>query len=165
MKKNTIYTVIAVVLAVVTLTVGVLLILKNIGEPEVSIGSAKGLVGDFVEVPVKIENNPGIWGAQIIVEYDSKFLTFDSFSAGTVFEQCEANGADGNVAVLATHSVTKDGLKNTSDDGTIITLKFKIKVTATDGEQELKFNSDTNFCDANDTLIDVKFNNGYITVK
>lgn len=165
MKKSLIFSVGAIILAVVTIFVGVLLVLKNIGEPTVIIGSAKGLANDVVEVPITIKNNPGIWGGQIIVDYDSKYFAFESFANGDVFEQCQVNNTGENIAVLVTHTVTDKGLKNSKNNGEITTLKFRIKATAKKGNKDIKFNSETNFCNKNEDLIELILKDGVITVK
>ncbi len=165
MKKNLIFIIIAIVLAVATIFVGSLLILKNIGNSVISIGNAKGLVGDVVEVPITIEKNPGIWGGQIIIDYDSKYFSFDSFLNGSVFEQCQVNDTGDSVAILVTHTVTNSGLKDSKINGTVATLKFRIKATSQKGKQELKFNTETNFCNENQDVIELTQKNGTITVK
>lgn len=165
MKKSLIFTIVAVVLAIATLIVGALLIFQNFAEPTVVIGSAKGLTNDVVEIPITIKNNPGIWGGQIIVDYDSKSLDFDAFVNGDAFEQCLVNDTGDNVAILVTHTVTNKGLENSKNNGEITTLKFKIKPASKKGQIDIKFNSETNFCNADQDLIEFKLENGFITVK
>ncbi len=161
MKKNLNFTIIAVVLAIATIAVGVLLIMKNTGDTIVSLGSAKGISGDVVEIPLSIENNKGMWGGQILIDYDSDNLSFVSMENGTVFEECIANDTGDCLALL----VTQSKLENSSKNGDIATLKFKIKVSADDGVYNLDFNKDTNFCNAKEEMIEPDLNGGKITVK
>ena len=161
MKKNLIYTIIAVVLAIATITVGLLSIFQNIGDTTITIGTAKAMTGDVVEIPVSIEKNHGIWGGQILIDYDSDNLSFVSVSKGTVFDECEINDAGGCVALL----VTQSALKNTNNNGDIVILKFKVKVSADKGEQSLSFNNETNFCNADEEIGEPVLKGGKITVK
>lgn len=161
MKKNIGFIITAVVLAIATIAVGVLLIVKNIGETTVSLGDSKGINGDIVEIPLTIEKNHGIWGGQIIIDYDSDNISFISIENGTVFEGCEVNDTGDSVALLATQTL----LKNTDKNGVIATLKFKIKANTDDGEHKLTFNSETNFCNEDEEMVEVGFNDGKIIVK
>ena len=161
MKKNLILTIIAIVLAIATIAVGVLLILKNTGDTTVSLGNAKALAGDTIEIPLSIEKNSGIWGGQIIIDYDADNLSFVSMAKGTVFDECEVNDAGDCVALLVTQSM----LKNSKENGVIATLKFKVKVSADSGEQALSFNSETNFCNIDEEMVEPVLVDGVITVK
>lgn len=161
MKKNLCFTIVAIVLAIVTIAVGALLIVKNIGDTRVSLGSAKGVSGDVVEIPLTIKKNHGIWGGQILIDYDSDNLSFVSIENGTVFDECEVNDVNNCVAIL----VTQSKLENSSKNGDIATLKFKIKVSADDGVYNLDFNKDTNFCNAKEEIIEPELKGGKITVK
>ncbi len=161
MKKNLCFTIIAVVLAIATIAVGVLLIMKNTGDTIVYLGNAKGINGDVVEIPLSIENNKGMWGGQILIDYDSDTLSFVSIEDGTVFDECVVNDTSDCVAIL----VTQSKLENSSKNGDIATLKFKIKVSADDGVHSLDFNKDTNFCNAKEEIIEPGLKGGKITVK
>ncbi len=151
----------AICLAIALVTVIVGTHFKGIGVTKVSLGSAKGVSGDVVEIPLKIKNNSGIWGGQIIIDYDSDNLSFVSASNGKVFDVCNVNDAGDCVAILATQS----GFENSKNNGVIATLKFKVKISADKGTQSLKFNSDTNFCNADEEMIELVLKDGTITVK
>ena len=47
----------------------------------------------------------------------------------------------------------------------IVTLKFKIKLSANDGVYNLDFNEDTNFCNKDEEMITPELVGGKITVK
>lgn len=160
MKKNFIFSIV-VVLAIATITLGVLLIFKNIGDCSVSIGNQKALAGDTVSIPITIKKNHGIWGGQIIIDYDSDNLNFVSASNGTVFDVCNVNDTGDCIAILATQS----GFENSKNNGVIATLNFNVKSSADKGTQNLKFNSDTNFCNADEEMIELVLKDGTITVK
>lgn len=161
MKKNLLFNIVAIVLAAATIAVGVILIFKKTGDTTVSLGDTKGISGDIVEIPLAIENNHGVWGGQIIVDYDSDNLSFVSIENGTVFNGCEVNDAGECIAIL----VTQSKLENSHEDGVIATLKFKIKTSADDGTYNLDFNQETNFCDKDENMVEPEFKGGKITVK
>ncbi len=161
MKNKFVFTIVAIVFAIAIIVVGIFLIFKNSGDTTISIGNAKALSGDTVEIPLTIEKNHGIWGGQILIDYDSSNLSFLSIENGEVFDECQVNDAGDCVAVLVTQSVLEDSRK----DGLIATLKFKIKVSAKDGEHSLKFNDETNFCNADEEMIEPELKGGKITVK
>lgn len=165
MKKNLLLVVIAIVLAIATITVGVLLIVKNMGDPQLSVGNAKGIAGDTVEVPIILDKNPGIWGGQLIVDYDSDNFSFVSISSGGIFDFCEANDTGDSVAILAYKLSTKAELDNTKEDGVVATLKFKIKSSAKNGNHKISVNSSTNFCNAKEEIVEIAFVDGSIKVK
>ena len=133
--------------------------------PKISIGNGKGSEGDVVEIKLNINNNPGIWGGQIIIDYNYINLSFESVSNGTVFETCEANNTGKCVVLVVTHTISSDSqLKNSTADGIVATLKFKVKTGATKGKYDLIVNSESNFCNANEEMIELTFDSGEIKV-
>lgn len=132
----------------------------------ISIGKGKGSSGEFVEVKIKMNNNVGLWGGQLIVDYDYANFTFVSVTNGTVFETCESNDTGENVILVLTHKVTaQSSLENTVKDGTVATLKFKIKTGVSKGKYAITINDESNFCNASEEMIDVTFGAGQIKVK
>ncbi len=165
MKKNLFLVIVAIILAIATITVGVLLIVKNMGEAQLSVGNAKGIVGDTVEVPIIIDKNPGIWGGQIIIDYDSDNFSYVSISNGDVFDYCESNDTGDSVVIVANTLLTQAKLENTYEDGVVATLKFKIKSSAKKGDYNISVNTATNFCNNKEEIIEVAFVDGIIKVK
>ncbi len=161
MKNKLIFIIIAVVLAVSIIALGAVLFLRNTGDTVISLGSVKGLAGDIVEIPLTIDKNVGIWGGQIIINYDSDNLSFLSIDNSEVFDQCEVNDTGDCVAILATQLELEDS----HFDGNIATLKFKIKVSADKGEYTLDFNEESNFCNKDEEMITPEFVSGKIIVK
>lgn len=161
MKNKLLLIIISAVLAIVIIAVGVVFCFRNTGDTIISIGSAKGMAGDTVDIPLNIDKNKGIWGGQILINYDSDNLSFVSISNGEIFGQCEANDTGDCVAILATQL----NLENSYSDGNIVTLKFKIKLSANDGVYNLDFNEDTNFCNKDEEMITPELVGGKITVK
>lgn len=161
MNKKLLFPIVAIILAIATITVGVLLIIQNMADCEVVIGQESALAGDTVSIPVTIKNNPGIWGGQIIIDYDSKNLSFLSMTGGTVFDECQVNDTGENVAIL----VTQSALKDSKADGEIAVLSFKVKESAKKGAKKITFNDESNFCNIDQKMIEPVLKDGKITVK
>ncbi len=161
MNRKLLYSIIVVILAVATITVGTLLIFKNTGDCEIVIGENKAIAGDVVKIPISINNNPGIWGGQIIIDYDYYDLSFLSVETGSVFDECQVNDTGESIAIL----VTQSELKDTKADGEIAVLNFKVKSYAKKGEKKLSFNAETNFCNSDEEMVEPLLTDGHIKVK
>lgn len=157
--KKLIITVTAAVLAIALLVTAIVLFTRN--DCVISIENKTALAGDTVKLSVNIKNNPGIWGGQIIIDYDSDTLTFNTASNGTVFDSCEFNDTGSSVVLL----VTQASLKNTKENSTVAIISFNVKESAKNGETDIVLNEDSNFCNAKEELVKTTFENGYITIK
>lgn len=161
MNKKLLFSVIAIILAVITIAVGVLLIVKNIGDCQISIEKNTALAGDTVSIPIVIEKNSGIWGGQVIIDYDAKNLTFESATNGDVFDECQVNDTGESVVLL----LNQVDLKDSKINGLVATLNFKVKTSSDDGELKISFNKESNFCNAKEKMIEPILKDGAIIVK
>ncbi|MBQ8740990.1 MAG: hypothetical protein IJY79_05530 [Clostridia bacterium] len=160
-NKKIIIIIAAVVLAVAILVTGIVLISKNLGDTTVYLDEKKALAGDTVQIPLSISKNHGIWGGQIIINYDSDAISFVSCSNGEVFDECEVNNNVGEVVIL----VTQSELEDTKESGLIANLNFKVKVSADKGDYDIIFNAETNFCDSDENMVEPILKKGVISVK
>ena len=101
----------ASVLAIALIATLIAVILNKAGDATVSFGSKKAIAGDTVEMPFSIDKNPGIWGGQIILNYDSDALSFVSCSNGDVFDECEVNDDNGSLVILVNQADLKIPIK------------------------------------------------------
>lgn len=131
----------------------------------VSVQSVSDTAGSLVDVNVVIENNPGILGATFQLEYDDGLTLVDATN-GEAFSVLAMTPS----ATLASPcKFVWDGQDITSEeikDGTILTLRFKIKETAVDGDSfavNVSYKTG-NIFDANLDPIDVAINNGFVSV-
>lgn len=163
--KKLILIIVASVLAVALITMGTIFAVKyiknNVGDTVISFESKTALTGDTVKIPIIIEKNHGLWGGQIKINYNANVLDFISCANGDVFDECEVNDTDGSINLLVNQSEMNDSTIN----GTIATINFKIKETAKKGDCEIVFDQSSNFCDKNSDLIEPILENGIITVK
>ena len=160
-NKKFILIIAAIIMAAAMLVTGILLIVKNVGYTTIFLDEKSALAGDTVEIPLSISKNHGIWGGQIIINYDSDAISFVSCSGGEVFDECEVNNNVGEVVILVTQSELNDSTEN----GLIANLKFKVKVSADKGDYSITLNEETNFCDIDENMIEPIFKSGIITVK
>lgn len=161
MNRKLIFNIVAIILAIATITIGVLLVIKNTGDCVIALGSNTALSGDTVSIPLTITKNPGAWGGQIIIDYDADNLNFISASNGGVFDACEVNDTGDSVVLLVTQST----LTNTKQNDLIATINFKVKDSADKGVCEITFNPETNFCNSEEELLETVLKSGSITIK
>ena len=168
MKKKTkkiVIIIVSVILAVALIAMGIAFLVKyiknNVGDTAIKFESQTALAGDTVKVPITISKNHGLFAGQIKIAYNPNTLSFVSCANGDVFDECEANANAGVLPILVTQSF----LENTKLTGTVATVNFEIKEGAEKGVSDLIFDDTTDFCDKDSEFIDVKSENGKITVK
>lgn len=108
----------------------------------VALGTASGLPGATVEVPLTITADSYVVSGAFTVEYDGDVLDFAGYTDGQlsgISQLSIADTADGKAAVGVIFS-TENAKTPITAGGTIATLKFDIAATATAGDTELKFN-------------------------
>ena len=95
----------------------------------IEIGAVEGCVGTEVKVTVSFAQNPGIAGAELILNFDSEKLEFVRFENGELLSNMMTNEHyNGNQLYI---SWVNDA--NAEGDGVVLTLVFRIKDTCTVG--------------------------------
>lgn len=119
---------------------------------KVVIESKKARAGKTVLVNVSLQNNPGIWGMDLAVNYDKTKLTLISVVNGSVFSDAEwtQGNLSGDKYIL---SYEAGGFENITADGVIAILEFAVNNDATVDE----FYDITVSYNAGD-IIDIDFN-------
>lgn len=133
---------------------------------DIKTSSVTGCAGDTVNVPVSIPVNPGIAGAIFSVSYDEDALVLkqiekgDVFSGGTFISDTEKN-------IVQWYDVEKN--QNTTITGTLFTLTFQVKDSATAGSYPvtvaLKDNEPANISDIDSEAVAVTFTPGAVQVE
>ncbi len=96
----------------------------------IEVGTAEGCIGEEVKVTVSFAQNPGIAGAELVLNYDSEKLEFVGFENGQILSNMMTNDHyNGNQLYI---SWVNDG--NAEGDGVVLTLVFKIKDTCAVGD-------------------------------
>ncbi len=86
---------------------------------------------DYIDVPVLIENNPGIGFANISVVYDSSVLEAQEVTSGTVFDTVLGSIDRENGTVKLTFTSDDDK----TDDGVLALIRFKVLQKTQDGAE------------------------------
>ena len=92
------------------------------------VSSTSERVGQIVNVPIEIENSPGVFSVGLRVEYDSQ-LELIGFTPGILTLPTEPANLNINPILF---NLENEILANNYTDGTLITLQFRIREDATD---------------------------------
>lgn len=98
------------------------------GVTEITFGEVMAKVGDEVEIPVTIENNPGITSFRFRVAYDMDGLELLSVEKGSVLTSGTLSSTTNKEAETMTFHWFAEN--NVVGDGEIVLLKFKISENA-----------------------------------
>ena len=132
-------------------------------EGRLVVDGVQAYAGTTVEINVNVENNPGIAGAKIYVQYDSK-LTLQSASVGETFAELDYTAPPSLVSGCAFNWDSLD--QEVTKDGTLLTLKFDVASDAVANEK-LKVNVSYTYGDIyNKDLDSLSFEvtNGYVKI-
>lgn len=132
-----------------------------VDKGNVTIGDFEGKTGDVIDVPIKLSENPGILAGMFIFEFDAKAIEYVSYEKGDIFDEYDVNGEAGKVSCIISSSQLKDSTKN----GTLITLQFKVKDGAAKGDYTIKYSSESQISNLNEEWIKPQISDGKITVK
>lgn len=131
---------------------------------EVTIGSMSAAQGDEIDVPITIDKNPGIWGINWKIYYDSQILRFD----GIEFED-----AFSDLGLLDTNEVKYPvvingmgaELSDVTTTGVIAVIHFKVYVGVELGETEVSMIAEAgNNINVDSEDVELTVNKGIITV-
>ena len=107
-------------------------------DPTISLVASTEKVyrGDTFTVDVVVANNPGFWGPTIIIDYDNTKVEFVSAVKGDIYA---AGTLDVNPSKQPVQlSINPTDLENNMDNGTLITLTFKVTTDAELGNTDIK---------------------------
>ncbi len=93
----------------------------------IKVASVSGITGDEVLVPVTIEENPGIMAITVSITYNSDALEYKGYMFGDVVEDYTVVAHPDKKLIRFVNCESR----NRYTDGTLLTLKFKIKDNAT----------------------------------
>lgn len=134
--RRRIFTLFAATLALVCLVLP--MTVSAADDPTISLvaSAEKVYVGDTFTVDVVVANNPGFWGPTIIIDYDNTKVELVSAVKGDIYA---AGTLDVNPSKQPVQlSINPTGLENNTDNGTLITLTFKVTTDAELGNTDIK---------------------------
>ena len=171
MDKKKIIIIGSIAAAVIIAIVCAILLLPNIfgggngdakGKFAVTVESAEAEADGIVKVPVTVENNPGFTASLVNVTFDGKVLEYMGYEKGDVISDYEFVPKDNSVSILHSEAELKDTTKN----GTMYTLKFKVIGKAGDkSEVKLNIPEDGGFINLEEKDVAPVITNGTVTVK
>ena len=103
--------------------------------PRVTVSSLKTTAGREIEISISIENNPGIAGYDITLNFDNTILTPISVTCGDVFSGEITSNLDSGADLSKLKFVTAmySRASNSTVNGAIVTFRFKVKDDASVG--------------------------------
>jgi len=110
----------------------------NKNEASITVEDDETKRGETIEVPITLNKNPGIAASALEIQYNTHKLTYVGYEEGEVFENYMFK--EGKDALYFSNIENGDTTKN----GVIFTLKFKVKEDAAIGKTEIKINAKEN---------------------
>lgn len=109
-----------------------------VADPEFSVTSAQGQIGEDIAVNINISNNPGIISLRLNIQYDSSVLELKEATPKN-YASTSFGPLGNNPFVLSWEDAIHD---NTTTNGTIAQLVFTIKEDATVGNTSISITYD-----------------------
>lgn len=130
------------------------------------INDVNATVGNLVEVPISIGNNPGIFSAKLNIKYDSSSLKLNSIKPGDVFTQNEIYYGSLTSNILNIVFESEDLINNKSKNGTLATLIFEVNANAKLGLTPITFVNydENNYISCEAEKVPFTFGNGSINI-
>ena len=123
-----------IIIIAMTLSLGVPAFAATPATVTVASPAAAVNPGSTVDVAVTIANNPGMDVMKLKFSYDTAALTLKNMELGSVMTGTFTPNLDKAVALLEAAGTT-----NATGNGTLVTLKFEVKSTATAGNYTIDF--------------------------
>ncbi len=132
----------------------------NNEELSLTFDDVKAKKGSTVEVPVRLNHNPGIAASAIEITYNGDKLTYLGYDKGEVFENYHFTQAENSIRF----SNIED--KDSKKSGIMFTLKFQVSEDAVEGDTEVKVNiTDESFINFDEEFIKVSGGNAIVTIE
>ena len=123
-----------IIIIAMTLSLGVPAFAATPATVTVASPAAAVNPGSTVDIAVTIADNPGMDVMKLKFSYDTAALTLKDIELGTVMTGTFTKNLDKAVALLEAAGTT-----NATGNGTLVTLKFEVKSTATAGNYTIGF--------------------------
>jgi len=102
-----------------------------------SVATTSGYAGEYAYVTISLDENPGIIGIQLDLDFDCAVLTPVSVAPGTLIPLSLQPNLDGNQMTLTFESSNFNNIHGT---GELATIRFRISTDAEQGEVEILMN-------------------------
>lgn len=135
--------------------------------PVFAAGNAAAAPGDTIEIPVLMENNPGIVALAVNVTFDPDILTLTNAAANTdLFDETKVTFS-GSYNTSTFRILWEDGAAaaNMTESGTIATLTFLVNENAPTGDTAISVSyTASSVFDVNLTDVAFETRNGVVTI-
>ena len=131
-------------------------------SPAFCLGSARGVKGEEVELPLVLTNNPGITALSVNVAYSSKDLELIAVDNEALFENpVTTSRLSQNPITISWYAADS---QNKTSDGVLALLRFKVRENAETSSVTLSYDADNVF---DNTFQNIEFSveNGTITIE
>ncbi len=129
--------------------------------PHVNAEKDDAKIGDIVDVPIKITENPGMLAGSFVFEYDKDALEYVDYEKGNILDEYDVNASNGKIICI----ISSSGLEDIKKTGTLIEFQFKVKDGAKKGDYAIKYSSESQIGNFNEAYVNVKISNAKVTVK
>lgn len=129
-------------------------------QGSINVGSTTASPDEIVEVPIYINNNPGIAALSLEVSYDSKLALLSVADNGILGEYLHGNDFNMNP-----YKLTWNNMSDYSSNGTIVTLQFRVNTDCRDGDSLfINIEIDEEVYNINEEFLEFTSINGAINV-
>ncbi len=118
----------SIFMLVVSMTIMAIPSLAN-SQGSISVESTTASPGEIIEVPIYINNNPGIAALSLELIYDSKLSLISVADTGILGEYLHGNNLN-----MIPYKLTWNNMSDHSSNGTIVTLQFRVSTDCMDGD-------------------------------
>ena len=101
--------------------------------PLLKVLGAEEKAGNIVDVAIEVKNNPGIALVSFKVDYNSDVMTLEAIEQGDIF----SGEIDCNISTVPFVFNVYTGSDNKTEDGTLVTLRFRLSEECEEGEYEI----------------------------
>ena len=135
-------------------------------EPTVTVDSAIASVGEEVTVAVSVQNNPGILGMTLKLQYDESVLKLKSIAKGEALNEMTFTTPKNLSSGCKFPWDAEEVMPEDATNGVIVTLTFTVLEETPAGVYDITFSYDNGAVIDNDmNPVDLVIENGTITVK
>lgn len=132
---------------------------------EVTIGSMSAAQGDEIDVPVTVDQNPGIWGINWKLYYDSQVLRFDGIEFKDAFSDLGLLDTNEVKYPVVINGMGSSVTENVETTGVMAVIHFKVYVGVALGDTKITLKADAgNNINVDGNDVELKVNESTITV-
>ena len=138
------------------------IVVNEIDKPQIVVGNGNASREMTIDIPVTIQNNPGIAGAMLAISYDKSALTLNKISQGPLFEH-GSYSAPSEIGIVQWYHT-----EDVKEDGVLFILQFTVNETAQNGSYNisvgLRDGIPANLSNADSNIVNAQFISGMLEI-